>query len=328
MRSLADLPKAHLHLHIGMGMRPSTFAELGAKAGLPTELPPLEQMTLESFESVSRTLTAILSERDNWHRFFDELLADHSAEGVVYVEPSLPLRVYSGSWPSDEHLLAAVVEIAEEYSAQHGVGVGFMIPIDRTNDSPGRAVELAELAARNRGQGVVSLGLHGDEAGQSADIFTTAFSIARDAGLLVTPHAGEGAGAESVEVTLDCARPQRIQHGVRSIESERTVTRLVREQVCLDVCPTSNKVLGVTPDLTAHPLPELVRASVPCSVNADDPLVFRTSVLQEYAICRSVFDIDDEGLAWIARSSITYSGASEEIKQRGLAGVDAWLASV
>lgn len=327
LRDLASLPKAHLHLHIGMAMRPATFTELGLRAGLSTQLPPVEATTLASFAGVGQTLASILSRPDNWRRFFDELLADHAAHGAVYVEPSLPLQVYADYWPSEEHFLAAMIALADEYAHDHGVSVGFMIPVDRTNDSPDRAEELAKLAARYRGQGVVSFGLHGDEGSRSAEGFASAFAIAHDAGLIVAPHAGETMGAPWVEATLDGAGPHRIQHGVRSVESRATIERLVRQQVCLDVCPTSNVVLGVTPDLTQHPLPALIRAGIACSVNADDPLVFRTTLLKEYELCRTIIGLDDTDIADVARSSIAFSGASDEIKQRAIAGIDRWMAA-
>ena len=69
-------------------------------------------------------------------------------------------------------------------------------------------------------------------------------------GLLSAPHAGEiapcpGAGAASVAAALDHLRAQRIAHGVLAIEDDALVARLAAERICLDVCPTSNLLLGV-----------------------------------------------------------------------------------
>ena len=61
---------------------------------------------------------------------------------------------------------------------------------------------------------------------------------------------------------LDALGAQRIEHGVRAIEDPRLVERLTSEQVCLDVCPTSNVQLRVVPSLHDHPLARLVEAGV------------------------------------------------------------------
>jgi adenosine deaminase len=83
--------------------------------------------------------------------------------------------------------------------------------------------------------------------------------------------------------------------------------------------------LRVVPSLAEHPLPRLVRAGVPVSLNADDPLVFGSGLLGEYELTRSTFGLNDATLAQIAACSIRASGAPAELKRTALAGVDAWL---
>jgi adenosine deaminase len=172
---------------------------------------------------------------------------------------------------------------------------------------------------------VVSLGLHGYEDEQDASAFTEAFAIAREAGLSVAPHAGEFVGAGAVDEALTCASPQRIQHGIRAVESKSTVERLRDQQVCLDVCPTSNLVLGVTPDLTRHPLRDLMAAGVPCSLNADDPLIFRTTLLGEYEVARDVLGLSDQDLAETARTSVLFSSAPDTVKAQAHERIESWL---
>ena len=103
------------------------------------------------------------------------------------------------------------------------------------------------------------------------------------------------------------------------------VERLAREQVCLDVCPTSNVQLRAVPSLQDHPLARLVEAGVPVSLNADDPLMFGSGLLQEYELARDAFGLDDETLAAIAATSIRASGAPSSLKAAALDGIDRWL---
>ena len=151
--------------------------------------------------------------------------------------------------------------------------------------------------------------------------------MARDAGLLSCPHAGELDGPASVWRALDALDADRIQHGVRAIEDPALLARLAADEVCLDVCPTSNVCLKVVPSIEEHPLPQLLDAGIRCSLNGDDPLFFGASLLEEYELCRERLGLSDEQLATIARSSIDASGAPAGLKADARAGIDAWLAT-
>jgi adenosine deaminase len=178
--------------------------------------------------------------------------------------------------------------------------------------------------------GIVAFGLHGKEEGHPPAPFAEAFGVALDGtGLLSAPHAGEiedrpGAGAASVAAALDHLRAQRIAHGVLAIEDDALVARLAAERVCLDVCPTSNLLLGVFASPQAHSLPRLLDAGVPCTLGSDDPLLFGASLLDEYALCRDGMALDDDRLAAMARSSFVCSGAPQAVKDAGVAAVAAW----
>jgi adenosine deaminase len=66
------------------------------------------------------------------------------------------------------------------------------------------------------------------------------------------------------------------------VEDPAALRLLVERGVCCDVCPTSNVQLGVCRSLESHPLPELLRAGVQCSLNCDDSALFGASILDEY----------------------------------------------
>ena len=52
----------------------------------------------------------------------------------------------------------------------------------------------------------------------------------------------------------------------------------------LEVCPTSNVLLGVAASLDVHPLPTLREAGVRVCLNTDDPGWFATDLVTELAI--------------------------------------------
>jgi adenosine deaminase len=325
-RDLALLPKGHLHLHFEASMRPATLRDLAAEADAPVpSWAGFEDFT--DFEAAYGEVLALVRRPDQLERIMRELAEDAVADGVVYVEVTLAPVLHAHLFDGDaEAALAFLLDAAGREEARTGVVIRAMIASARTFPVE-QAVEDARLAAAWAGRGVVSFGLHADERGFPAAPFAPAFEIARAAGLLITPHAGELVGAESVREAVEVLHADRILHGVRVIEDPALTAEVARLGVCLDVCPSSNVVLHVVPDLEHHPLPALLAAGVTCSINADDPVQFGPNVLEEYELSRSRLGLTDEQLAGCARASLTASGAPDDVKAQALAGIDAWLLS-
>jgi adenosine deaminase len=324
-RDLAALPKGHLHLHFEAAIRRETLRELAASAGI--EVPPIgTSVGFEQFAAIFMAMISVLSLPGALRRVVIENAEDARADGVVYLELAVSPQFYAATYGGAESALAELAAAASEARTITGVEVALMVTLDRT-DPVDEAIELARLAASFAGRGVVSVGLANNEVGHPAAHFLPAFAIARAAGLVIAPHAGELLGPESVAEALDIVGADRIQHGVRVIEDPALLARLAASGVCLDVCPTSNAVLGIVSELSAHPLPGLLAAGVECSINADDPTIFGPGVLDEYRTARATLGLTDDQLAACATTSIRHSSASDDVREAALAGIAAWLAS-
>lgn len=324
MRDLRALPKAHLHLHLEATMRQQTLAEFAAESGVPA--PPVgEAGDFTEFSAKYLRLAALMTTPERAVRLIDEAVEDAAVEGAVVVELATTPTWYVPVFGSLDAAIEALATAAADAGGRYGVWVGLIVAINRMGTAE-EALELASLATRFAGRGVVGLGLHSDERGYPAADFVDAFELARDAGLMSVPHAGELVGPESVWQAIDLLGADRVQHGVRSIEDAGLVAELAKRGIVLDVCPTSNYLLGVVPNLAEHPLPKLLAAGVRCSINADDPTLFGPGILEEYELCRATLGLDDETLAECARNSIKASGAPSDVKDASLSGIDAWLA--
>jgi adenosine deaminase len=322
-RSLAALPKAHLHLHLEAAMRPTTLADLCVEHGVT--VPEIGAFgDFSAFEATYEAASDVLRRGEDFERLVREMLEDARADGARYVEPALYAPAHRPRFGSDEQVTELVLDLLRRFGRELDVGVGLMIAGDRMVD-PRECEEQARLAARYADRGVVSFGLAGDERGHPPGPFAPAFDIARDAGLISAPHAGELAGPESVAAALKALGADRIQHGVRAIESPELASELAMRGTCLDVCPTSNAALGVYPRLADHPLPRLLAAGVRCSLNADDPLLFGCGLLDEYELCRAEMGLEDSDLAAMAAASLEASGAPVDLVESGLADIREWL---
>jgi adenosine deaminase len=314
------LPKAHLHVHLEAAMREETMRQWCAEDGIPA--PPLvEYPDFTAFLDAYGLLICLLHTPERVERLLDEVVADAAAQGVVALEfASIPEKAVA--FGSAEEALEFILPAAADAGRRHGVWTGSIVSIDR-GAGPEHAVEAARLAARFAGRGVVAVGLVADERGNPVADAAEAFRVARDAGLGVVPHAGELAGPEEVRSAVELG-VDRIQHGVRAIEDPRVVEQLAASGICLDVCPTSNVVLGVYPSPEEHPLPRLLAAGVRCSIGADDPLLFGVDVVDEFVLAHERMGLSETALAGCARSSVEASFAPDDVTRDALARIDAW----
>src|SRR5579885_2626573 len=134
-----------------------------------------------------------------------------------------------------------------------------------------------DCAIAGMGEGVVALGLGGDERDGPTAAFAPWFARAREAGLHTAPHAGELCGPKSVWQAIDGLGAERIGHGVRAVEDPALLDELKRRSIALEICPTSNVCLRVCRGYAGHALPALLAAGVPLSIGSDDPRLFNTT---------------------------------------------------
>jgi adenosine deaminase len=327
---LSALPKAHLHLHLTGGMRPATLLELAAEQGrrLPEGLlrpGGLESVAVRGWLKFQRLYDAardLLRGPEDVRRVVREIAEDNRAAGCGWVEVQVDPSSYAAKLGGLNGAVEVVLDAMATATAETGVGMALVVAANRTKH-PGDAETLARVARRFAGQGVVGFGLSNDETRGDTAAFAKAFRIAREAGLVAVPHAGELRGPGSVRLALDHLGPTRLGHGVRSVEDPAVVEELARRGVALEVCPASNVALGVLPSLAAVPVRRLREAGIEVALGADDPLVFRSGLNDQYA---SYAQEGPAFLADLAASSIRASCAPPELKRQLLAEAQAWLA--
>jgi adenosine deaminase len=335
-RSLAALPKAHLHLHFTGSMRHSTLAELASEHGvhlpeaLLSEWPPRLSGTDERgwfrFQRLYEIARSVIRSEADVRRLLREVAQDERDEGSgwleIQVDPSGYAPRLGGLTPTVELILDAAAEAA----AATGIGVGVIIAANRTRH-PLDARTLARLAVAYAGHGVVGFGLSNDERRGTVADFAPAFRIAARAGLLSVPHGGELAGPSSVRACLDELHADRIGHGVAAAQDGLLMRRIAASGVTLEVCPSSNVAMGVAARPAAVPLRTLLDAGVQVALGADDPLLFGSRLVAQYQLARDVHGLSDSELAELARMSVRGCAAPADVRARLLAGADGWLSA-
>ena len=337
-RSVSDLPKAHLHLHFTGSMRVGTVRDLAAQHGirlpasLTTDWPPRFDTTdvrgWFRFQRLYDAARACVRGEAEMRRIVREAAQDDAAEGSRWLEIQVDPTSYAPFVGGITPALEIVLDEARVVSGEPGAaGVGVVVAASRMRH-PLEARTLARLAARHAGEGagtVVGFGLSNDERRGETEEFAAAFRIARRGGLALVPHAGELLGAEAVAATLDAVAPERLGHGVRSVEDPRVLDRVVEQGVALEVCPLSNVALGVYDSAADVPLRTLVEAGAQVALGADDPLIFGSRLADQYASARVDHGFGDLELAALARTSWAVSRAPADVRAAAERDIEAWL---
>ncbi len=326
LADLSRLPKAHLHLHLTGGMRPTTLIELAQEQGIVLPAGLLRPGGLEGvarrgwikFQRLYDAARDVLRGPDDVRRVLLEIAEDERAAGSRWVEVQVDPSSYAARLGGLHGAVEVVLDGMAAASEATGVGMALVVAANRTKH-PAEAETLARVARALAGQGVVGFGLSNDETRGDTAAFAKAFRIARDAGLVAVPHAGELRGPGSVWRAVEALGPTRLGHGVRAIEDPALMALLAERGVVLEVCPASNVALGVHGSVDDVPVRRLREAGIEVALGADDPLVFRSGLLEQYAPYDRVLAAD------LAASSIRGSCAPAEVRARLLDGVEKWL---
>ncbi len=127
-----------------------------------------------------------------------------------------------------------------------------------------------------------TLDLSGDELVQPIDVFVPVYRRAQKAGLRLKAHVGEWGTADDVWRAVETLELAEVQHGIAAATSPKVMRFLADNGILLNICPTSNILLGRVAALGVHPIRQLVDAGVKVTIAADDCLMFGQSVTQEY----------------------------------------------
>ncbi len=332
---LATLPKVELHVHLEGSVPAATAVELARSHGDdPAEVlpfvpgpdgalgyPPRYAEFME-FVRTYLAVTAQVRRPEDLFAVARDVARRQAQQRVRWSEFTFTAAtLVNQGWDADAMWEAVRDGLAEVPEAPAG------LIIDAVRDNgPASALQTLELAERGLELGVpiVGIGLAGSETSRPEDDFTELRPGATSLGLGLAVHAGETGTAENVRRALDLLHADRIGHGVQAVHDPQLLARLRDEQVVLEVCPTSNVVLGVVPSHDEHPLPRLVEAGVAVTINSDDPPFFSTSLTEELAHAVRLLDLGREDLADLQRRAARASFAPDGHRARILDEVDRW----
>lgn len=298
---MRSLPKVLLHDHLDGGLRPETIIEIAEEIGYQ-ELPSYKVAELADWfedscdsgslerylETFDHTI-AVMQRQQDIVRVAKETVIDLADDGVIYAEVRVAPEHFTKKGLTMEAVTEAILEGYRQGFEQTGLKVNAILCGMRQLD---KSQEVAEIVVKYRDKGVVGFDIAGPEKGFPPTLQQETFDYLRRNDVPFTIHAGEADGPESINLAINVCGAKRIGHGVRIIDdlpNGRLVDQILKEQIHLEVAPTSNLQTGVSDTYAHHPIERLFDLGFNIGINTDNRLMSRTSMSHEFSECEKAF---------------------------------------
>jgi aminodeoxyfutalosine deaminase len=281
------------------------------------------------FLELFKWATSFLREPDDYAQLAQDAATALHEQGIVYAEITLSVGVMLLRKQDVAANFAALREVfARNRAAGTGPQVQFIFDAVR-QFGLAPAMEVARLAAQLHSEGVVAFGLGGDELSLSLSDFRKAYEYAAQHGLHLVAHAGETGGPEQIQDAIDLLKVERIGHGIAAIRSPALMNTLVTRNLPLEICLTSNlrtnalniQLNSAHSRVALHPLAKFFRHGIPVTLSTDDPAMFRTTLLEEFAYALQT-GLSHKDLVAINRTAFEHAFLSDSSRQSFLARVN------
>lgn len=319
---LRAAPKAELHVHLEGSIQPATLLELARRNRVDLPASDVDGLRrwfvyrdFPHFIEIYMIISRCLRTRADYELIVVELAAELAGQNCRYAEVTFSPSTHSAYGVARDEWWAGLCAGRRRARREHGVELRWVFDIVRNVEGPDENRRLADytvsVAVEGMGDGVVALGLGGNEVGYPPERFAAEFDRAVKAGLKSDPHAGETVGPESVWGAVRALSADRLGHGVRAVEDPALVAHLAERRIPIEVSPTSNVRLGVYPSLEAHPFRQLREAGVIATVNSDDPPLFNATLNDDVVALHNTLGMHVDDIDGVLMDAVRVSFAPE-----------------
>lgn len=289
------LDKGELHIHLNGAVPAKTVLEILADEG--TEIPTdfnLERdlvrlspcSSLAEYLAPWQLLRRLPKREENLRRLVGAAVSDLHTNGVRFVElRSSVLYLAAIQECSVSEALHRLITCISQTTKINAMQWGLVLTVSRGDySSVHLAALLSAYEALGRPKHVVGIDLAGDEDIPYPTELPRLFRKAKDDfGLGITIHAGETGRSENVRAAIELFGADRIGHGTAAGSDPALMELLAKRDICVEVCPISNRLTGAVPIENAHPLRDFYDHGVPFVICSDNPAIHERGLNQDHA---------------------------------------------
>jgi len=272
---LSSIPKSDLHNHAPLGSRLSDLEkEVGQKINPPpTALTNINEMDVYIMTHLREHIFSLKGLETSVRLAFRQAKAD----GIRKLEMSVDCMFVHFFEDRESGFIKLLQQIHQQEAAEINYlpEIGFSRNMDIAN------AERLICPCIESGY-FKSIDLYGDELFRDAKHYLPIYKAAKNNNLKLKSHAGEFGTAESVRYTVECLELDEVQHGIAAANSPDVMKWLRNNNIRLNVCPSSNVILGRVESLETHPARILADHGIIVTINSDDIMIFNQSVSDEY----------------------------------------------
>ncbi len=319
-----QLPLIDLHRHLDGNIRPRTIWQLAQKNNiqLPTDnfesfLPHVQitdsEADLIAFLKKLDWGVGVLKTLDDVVRIGYENVEDAFNANIDYAELRFsPYYIAMAHNLPIEGVVEAIIEGVNQGREKLTTKINLIGILSRTFGIEHCQTELNALLAYKND--LVAIDLAGDEYNFPGSLFESHFKQARDAGLNISVHAGEAAGAESVWHAIEKLGATRIGHGVACAKDKKLMDYMREHQISLESCLTSNYQTGTIKNLANHPVKTFLANDLLVCLNTDDPAVENIELAGEFQLAQSLLGLTNVQINQLQYNAVQMSFLSTQEK--------------
>ncbi len=282
-----NAPKADLHNHLTLGLRPGTLFDNfpDARLRIPERYFGLPGM----IRFIHNHVNKIMCDAESTVRFMELAIEDGIRDNVVLLEASVDIKLKKHFGNSPERLIEVVMALKNKYADR----IEFKpdIGVDKSIDYHAYKKIVYDYLRSGVFNGI---DLYGIEKNMHLRDFREVYADARRLGIKTKVHIGEFSDHGTVDEAIELLDPDVIQHGIRAVRSKSTLDLIKRRKIVLNVCPQSNVALMSVRSIKRHPIRKLVEYGMRVTINTDDLLLFNATVSDQYLslIARGVLTLE------------------------------------
>lgn len=318
---IKKIPKAELHLHIEGSLEPELMFELAQRNKIPLRFKNIEEVrqaydfhNLQSFLDIYyEGAKVLINERD----FYDMTMAyllkcreDNVVHTEIFFDPQTHTERGVSFATAINGIHRALSDAKKEFNISSHIIMCFLRHLSEED-----AFKTLKAALPFKDK-ILGVGLDSGEVGHPPSKFERVFAEALKEGFLTVAHAGEEGPPSYIWEALDILKVKRIDHGVRSIEDDKLMARIIEEKMPLTVCPLSNIKLCVFKKMADHNLKKLMEKGVMVTINSDDPAYFGGYINQNFLEAATALDLSEDEIKTLAANSFTASFLPQNEKDK------------
>lgn len=326
---IEKIPKAELHLHIEGTLEPELMFKLAQRNKIPLRFKNIDEVrkaynfyNLQSFLDIYYEGAKMLVHQEDFYDMTMAYLLKCREDNVVHTEIFFDPQTHTERGISFETALNGIHRALADAKKEFGLSSHIIMCFLRHLSEEDAFKTLKEaLPFKDK---ILGVGLDSGEVGHPPAKFERVFAAAREAGFLTVAHAGEEGPPSYIWEALDLLKVKRIDHGVRSIEDEKLMTRIIDEKMPLTVCPLSNIKLCVFKKMEDHNLKKLLQKGVMVTINSDDPAYFGGYMNQNFIEASRALDLSVDEIKTLASNSFSASFLPQAEKNKWIKEIKEW----